>query len=76
MIRWKYGKEMLAMGTYFAPSSLFTQASGIIHRGKIRVQSNPLKRYHNVKTSIAKPKVQSQYLKHYHAHVMFIERKY
>ena len=23
---WKYGKEILGMGTYFAPSSLFTQA--------------------------------------------------
>ena len=67
---------MLGMGIYFAPSSLLTQASVIIHRGTIRVQSNPLKRYHNVKTSIAKPKAQSQYLKHDHAHAMFIERKY
>ena len=29
------GKEVLGMGTYFAPSSLFTQASGIIQRGKM-----------------------------------------
>ena len=44
--------------------SLFTQASGIIQCGKIRVQSNPLKRYQNVKASIAKSKAQSRYLKH------------
>ena len=29
------GKEVLGMGTYFAPSSLFTQASGIIQRRKM-----------------------------------------
>ena len=46
------GKEVLGMGTYFAPSSLFMQASRIIHRGKICVQGHPLERYLNVKTSI------------------------
>ena len=50
------------MGTYFAPSSLFTQALGVIHRGKVCIQSTPLKRYQNVKTSIATSKAQSQYL--------------
>ena len=44
------------MGTYRAPSSLFTQAFGIIHRGKIHVQGNLLKRYQDVKTSIATSK--------------------
>ena len=41
------GKEVLGMGTYFAPSSLFTQ---------ICVQGNPLERYLNVKTSIVERK--------------------
>ena len=50
------------MGTYFAPSSLFTQALGVIHRGKVCIQSNPLKRYQNAKTSIATSKAQPQYL--------------
>ena len=54
------------MGTYFAPSSLFTQPLGIIHRGKIHVPSNPLKHYQNFKTSITTSKAQSQYLKHNH----------
>ena len=50
------------MGTYFGPCSLFTKTSGIIHRGKIRVQSNPLKRYGNIKASIAASNAQSRYL--------------
>ena len=55
--------EILGMETHFVPSSLFEQASEIIYRGKIRFQSNPLKRYQNAKTSIATSKAQSQYLK-------------
>ena len=58
--------KILCRGTWFASSSFFTQISGIIHRGKIRVQSNPLKRYQSIKTSIAKSKAQSQYLQHNH----------
>ena len=48
------------------PSSLFMQASGIIHSGKVHVQSNPLKHDQNVKASITTSKAQSQYLKHNH----------
>ena len=36
------GKEVLGMVTCFAPSSLFTQASGITHRGKI-CSNQPIK---------------------------------
>ena len=45
---------------------LYLRRSGIIHRGKIRVQNNTLKRYQNVKTSVATSKAQPQYLKHNH----------
>ena len=62
--RWKYEKEILGMGTYFALFLLIAQALGIIHRGKIRVPSNLGKRYQNVKTSIGTSKAESQYLKH------------
>ena len=76
------------MGAYFTPCSLFTQVSGIIHRGKARIQRNPLKCYlSNVKTSVAISKAQSQYRKHNHKRTiweillmlilhMFIERRY
>ena len=86
--RWKYGKEPCTWyGNLFCAIFLFTRPLGIIHCEKIRVQSNPLKRYQNVKISIATSKAQSQYLKHNHKwtiwqillmvilHV-FIERKY
>ena len=54
------------MGVYFASSSLFVKAKGMIHRGKISVQSNLLKPYQNIKTSIVTLKAQLQYLKHNH----------
>ena len=60
------GKEVLGMGTYFARSSLFTQTSGIIHRGKM-CSKQPIKtllkrqnKYRKIKSTLAISKAQSQ----------------
>ena len=54
------------MGTYFARSSLFTQTSGIIHRGKM-CSKQPIKtllkrqnKYRKIKSTLAISKAQSQ----------------